>query len=207
MRQRLTERSEQALVSETAAAHHGAVSETSASYNSIADRLFSRTDAPARPTAVAQRRASVAGGSPSRQQQRPGLNEDHVPPRRPTSGPSPSSSSSSSYQHQQPQSQFAMPASLGSARDDLQDVISALGVSPLHLGLGLNPRNSSVSEAYTHNASGRGSTMDRENLASPGDASTHSSATGAEHEVSSVEKRLKALVNTALQSPVRVRRL
>ena len=73
----------------------------------------------------------------------------------------------------------------------------------LHLGLGLNPRGSAMSDNYTHNASGRGSTMDRHNLMSPGEAST----TSAGEEVSSVEKRLKALVSSALESPVKQRRL
>lgn len=101
------------------------------------------------------------------------------------------------------QSHLNVPSSLDSTKDDLEDVINALGVSPLHLGLGLNPRGSAMSDNYTHNASGRGSTMDRNNLMSPGEAST----TSAGEEVSSVEKRLKALVSSALESPVKQRRL
>ena len=87
-------------------------------------------------------------------------------------------------------------------QDDLQDVISALGVSPLHLGLGLKPRSSTVSEQYTHNASGRGSTVDRDFYMSPGEASTSS-----QEEVLSTEKRIKELVSSALQSPVKLGRL
>ncbi len=87
-------------------------------------------------------------------------------------------------------------------QDDLQDVISALGVSPLHLGLGLKPRSSTVTEQYTHNASGRGSTVDRDFYMSPGEASTSS-----QEEVLSTEKRIKELVNSALQSPVKLGRL
>jgi len=87
-------------------------------------------------------------------------------------------------------------------QDDLQDVISALGVCPLHIGLGLKPRSSTVSEQYTHNASGRGSTVDRDFYMSPGEASTSS-----QEEVLSTEKRIKELVNSALQSPVKLGRL
>lgn len=89
-------------------------------------------------------------------------------------------------------------------QDDLQDVISALGVSPLHLGLGLKPRSSTVSEHYTHNTTGLGSTMDRDRdfYMSPGEASTSS-----HEEVLSTEKRIKELVSSALQSPVKLGRL
>ena len=102
-----------------------------------------------------------------------------------------------------------MPAPLDSAQDDLRDVMDALGVTPLHLGLGLNPRSSAISSAYTRNTSGRGSTLDRENLASPGEESvsgTPGAGTTAA-ELSSVERRFKTLVKSSLQSPVRQRRL
>jgi hypothetical protein len=92
------------------------------------------------------------------------------------------------------------PATLESSQGDLEDVMQALGVSPLHVGLGTNPRRSSVSSAYTHNTTGRGSTLDRENVASPPESSPQG-------DVGSVERRFRTLTKSLLQSPVRQRRL
>jgi hypothetical protein len=89
---------------------------------------------------------------------------------------------------------------LESSQGDLEDVMQALGVSPLHVGLGTNPRRSSVSSAYTHNATGRGSTLDRDNVASPAE-------TSPQGDVGSVERRFRTLTKSLLQSPVRQRRL
>lgn len=159
--------------------------------NTAASHGAERSTTPSRATAVQQRRASVSGVA-----SRDAIGSDQLPPRR--------SSAATAGTSQQIS---GVPAPLSAATNDLQDVINALGVSPLHLGLGVNPRSSAVRDAYTHNSFGRGSTMDRENLMSPGETSTSSGEGAGGAEVSSVEKRFKALVNTALRSPVRQRRL
>lgn len=167
-----------------------------------------RSTTPSRATAVQQRRASVGSSSTPSGGGRDAVGADLAPPRR-----SSTFTQQQSQQQHQEQSQgqqiSGLPGPLSSATNDLQDVINALGVGPLHLGLGVNPRSSVVSGAYTHNTSGRGSTMDRENLMSLGEASTSSGegGSGGGAEVSSVEKRFKSLVSTALKSPVRQRRL
>jgi len=189
MRERLTHQAEKSYFgAETRRASSATNTTTTASndppsgsgvataYSNIADRLMSGQSNPSR---------SAPPPRPTAVQQR-----------RASAG-TPSRAGHQSHSH------LHVPSSLDSTKDDLEDVINALGVSPLHLGLGLNPRGSTMSDNYTHNASGRGSTMDRHNLMSPGEAST----TSAGEEVSSVEKRLKALVSSALESPVKQRRL
>ena len=123
-----------------------------------------------------------------------------------------------------------VPAALGEAREDLQDVINALGVSPVHLGLGVNPRRSSVSGAYTsttakggsqgsvaaalfnnYSTPGGGGVGGGESSASPasdpGSGVSGTSGASGDTTTLSIEKRFKALVGSALQSPVRLRKL
>jgi hypothetical protein len=120
-----------------------------------------------------------------------------------------------------------LPSTLaGTTQDDLQDVINALGVSPAHLGLGVRPRGGSSTEAYTRTSSNIASAAPsasgqmHSRSYNAGDSSQSSGESppqstggtpvgvgGGGPEVSSVERRLKALVSNALQSPVRQKRI
>lgn len=141
---------------------------------------------------IADRLMSGQGTNPTRS----------VPPTRPTAVQQRRASASANNTPARNTSSATSSGAAQEEQDDLQDVISALGVSPLHLGLGLKPRGSKVSDQYTHNVSGKGSTMDRDFYMSPGEASTSS-----HEEVLSTEKRIKELVSSALQSPVKHGRL
>jgi hypothetical protein len=92
-----------------------------------------------------------------------------------------------------------LPSVLEDSAGDISDILAAMGTNPQHVGLGLNPRSSSMSGAYTRSTSGRGSTLDRRNLASPPESSLQQGA------VSSVERRLQGLFQEHRGSPVRRR--
>jgi hypothetical protein len=122
-------------------------------------------------------------------------------------------------------------------RNDLQDVITALGVDPQHLGLRVNTvrRTQSIdasTTASTNRASRQQQQQQQQQSQSPPMTSSYdavsatgmgmtrqqrldeskawsetSSSLGSAVDMSSVEKRLQDLVSAALESPVRQRRI
>lgn len=126
-----------------------------------------------------------------------------------------------------------IPLEESAVRNDLQDVITALGVDPQHLGLRVNAvRRTQSIDASTTASSNRASRQQQQQqqsqsppMASSYDAvsamgmtrqqrldeskawSESSSSLGSAVDMSSVEKRLQDLVSAALESPVRQRRI
>jgi len=130
-----------------------------------------------------------------------------------------------------------IPLEESAVRNDLQDVITALGVDPQHLGLRVNTvRRTQSIDASTTASSNRTSRQQlqqqQQQSQSPPMASSYdavsatgmgmtrqqrldeskawsetSSSLGSAVDMSSVEKRLQDLVSAALESPVRQRRI
>jgi len=128
-----------------------------------------------------------------------------------------------------------IPLEESAVRNDLQDVITALGVDPQHLGLRVNTmRRTQSIDASTTASSNRTSRQQQQQqqsqsppMTSSYDAvsatgmgmtrqqrldeskawSESSSSLGSAVDMSSVEKRLQDLVSAALESPVRQRRI
>ena len=130
-----------------------------------------------------------------------------------------------------------IPLEESAVRNDLQDVITALGVDPQHLGLRVNTvrRTQSIdasTTASTNRASRQQQQQQQQQSQSPPMTSSYdavsatgmgmtrqqrldeskawsetSSSLGSAVDMSSVEKRLQDLVSAALESPVRQRRI